>query len=55
MRRLRDVMTWGSLVRYAAWRVSRSRAPVRVRVRSGEQFWLRPLPITSVRSRLYLP
>lgn len=48
MQRLRDLFTLTSYARYAVWRVTKSRDPLAVALKSGERFKLRPPPATDL-------
>jgi len=48
MKRLRDLFTLASRGRYLLWRAARRRAPVRVRLVTGETLVLRPPPTTDL-------
>ena len=48
MIRLRDRLTPGSRLRYFVWRLTRSRAPVNVALKTGERIAVRPKPSTDL-------
>lgn len=47
-RRLRELMTWSSFARYLLWRGRGEPGTTRIRLHSGEQFWVRPHPASDL-------